>query len=177
MKKSFLIIFLVIFVFPNLLSAKATLKEGRYLDNQNHFSVKIPSNWQVDEIPKGVSFSATSPEDPKEKTRAVFNVVVQVIPMDIGELSESDKDEIVQKALSQVSQGFQVLDKGSSTIDGQKARWVMGKLQKAPKIARTTQYAFFKDSRIYILTFIATDERYSAHAAEFDKIAKSFKFE
>ncbi len=175
-KHSFLLLISFLFL-PFFTQAAAVLKEGRYIDAKNNFSVTIPSNWHPEKDAKGIAFSAVSPEDAGEKTRAGFNIVVQPLPIDTAQLSEADKDAIVEKAFGQVVEGFQVLDRGSNLISGQKARWVAGVFVNAGKKAQTTQYALFKDSKIYILTFIATQSRYSAHASAFDQIAKSFQFQ
>ncbi|MCK4322643.1 hypothetical protein KAX08_09025 [candidate division WOR-3 bacterium] len=181
LKKFFLTLFLLIFVFSwfgiNGCGKKSPPEPGRYYNKTKGFSIKFPKGWEIFEgqTEEDPVVEAVSPwESDSDMLSEFISIYVDELPnwMDLddyySELSINSENELAH---------YQEEDSGTSTIDDTYVKWLIFSYTVAEGAMQNISYLFFKDHQAYIITCNSEPEKFYMYKSKFEEVAQSFKFE
>lgn len=169
---------LVIVLFVTSMTVSGCKKKdeaGRYYSRDKGYSIKIPDSWDIKKAYLGTDIVAVSPPDgPLDDFHENFNVMVQP-------LNESlTVDQFYQKSIpgfKSVTQEFREHTHGYIELDGEKARWDIISHKMGPLTIKVLAYITIRNTSGYVITFSASEAKFSEYEEMFKNIADTFRFE
>lgn len=147
-------------------------KMETYINKIKGYSINFPADWNKQEGFMGLDVITLSPsETPQDKFRENASVLSGKLdtPITLDEFySENLKN--LQKSLID----FKLEGTGDTTLDGQKAKWVLYTHKQGNFVSKVIQYFIMVGDHAYLITCGAEPEAYDKYKSTFEAIAKSF---
>ncbi|MFH0846939.1 MAG: PsbP-related protein [Chloroflexota bacterium] len=167
-------------LFPFQTSAAPTASPTKVLLNYSNaehgFSLKYPQYW-IGSEPEGVIAALVCPMNEHPSTDFTTNISITY-----GELSEESPgtlDEFMvscEERLIGSSENYNRLSLEEKEISGLPAR-VLVWTRNIDEPILTRQAAFFKDKRVYVITYASLSEFDAEYSHAFDLVISTFKFQ
>jgi hypothetical protein len=160
---------------PFLFIGCSSKDPDRYYNRKEDFSIMFPKEWENKEGFMGCAVISLSPkENDADQFRENVNVAVEPLP---GEMNLHDYFEKSISSVAKVITDFQVIEKGTTTINDHDAQWLIYSGRMGTIMLKCKQYYMIQDKRGYVITCSAAPDSYARTIRTFEKIAQSFEFE
>ena len=170
----FFTVLLFIVLGVNGCSTKSPPEPGRYYNKNKGFSIKFPDDWVTGEGYKGTTVIALSPpEDSNDQFHEYVSVVVEEGYMSSLEVYFKGNIENLKKLMKD----YRFYEEGQMTINQNDVRWIVYSCTPETYNLKIIAYVLFKNSRGYIVSCVASPDKFSQFKDQFKEIAKTFRFE
>lgn len=144
-----------------------------YKNKQYRFSLKVPSNWEIQENTMGLVIVVKSPKESSapDNIRENVNVVVEKYRDDpnhyfLGNLAMMNK----------MMTNFEVHDQGTKHIADQLVNWVVYSSSMGSKHGKMIAYIFARNGKGYTITCTSSPLEFDRYEGLLRDIAESFTF-
>ena len=172
-----LIIAIGIGVFLTGCTSEQASESGRYHNPDMGFSITFHDGWEVVEG-DGIDLALVEAASPWEDDRDEF---AEHISVDVEELAwQPDLETYFAETVDEQGEylpRFRAEEKGSTTIDGVDARWIVFCFESEGYPMRAIGYTFLKDRKAFLIAGVAQARTFALYRSVFDQTAKSFHFE
>lgn len=178
MKRVPLILFLVTALILPVEAQRQTISPRLILKSQpfvskDGWSIQLPVSWEVRENLPGVDMVAISP---LERKRDQFPETCAVAVAEIDQQTLEDFFQDRLKELKIVARGFKAIKTGHETIDELPAKWLIYEHQVGGLPLINLEYTLVDKGRGAVINLSTTKREFALWRANFEAIAKSFRF-
>ncbi|MES0491964.1 MAG: PsbP-related protein [Leptospirales bacterium] len=169
-----------LYLFTFLFGCQSTQEKAgytRYSDDKNHFSIALPSDWQVRQNRNGVAIAGIIPKSENKPAKEGIIILAQKIPTNSRnrELGEYYKSSL--KLLKRTLTNFSLVESKSAKIDGVEAYRFIARYKFGNTELQGLFYVFIHDNLGYGISCSAFPENFAKHEKMFAQIVKNFRFE
>jgi len=149
----------------------------RYNDDRNHFSIALPSDWQVKQNISGVALRGLIPDKQNKPGRDGIVIMTRKFPTGSRNMK---LDEFYKSSLELLKGTFREFALGESknvNIDGVEARMFIARYKLGKHELQGIFYIFVNNSFGYGISCSGSPENFSKNEKMFAKVIKTFRFE
>jgi hypothetical protein len=153
-------------------SQTAFSQDGTFVSKEKKFSVTFPKDWEIKENFMGTTILALRPAAANDVFRENVNVVTEDIPktMTVEEYFSASLD-----GLKKLLTDFAEIEKGESTINGRKLKWLTYRHRMGQLKLEVLVYCAVKDGRGYAITCSTVEGGLEKWRKPFEQIVGTFK--
>lgn len=148
---------------------RSSSEANRCYSKKSGFSIEFPSNWDIRRESKKETTMAMSPW--KNGARGSVSIYVKKLSKDLS------PEEYFEEWLEDYKQH----ETGELTVDGRRARYYITTIRTdwrvQPASVTAVHYVLANKGRAYIIVGAVISGKFPEYRDNFEKIAKSFKFE
>lgn len=156
------------------------VEPGRYY-SEHGFSIRFPSRWGVEKTSDGIM----AVDSLSVKPRSTPVTVTVAMEADLPTNPQTAEDSLRVRLMKQATPDRVVLErmglvsvaKGKCTIDKTPAVWEIRTFRAGPSQKRMIQYSLAKDAWVYVVTCMASDNKFASYRKTFEQIGLSLRVE
>lgn len=145
-------------------------------DQAGGFSLSYPGSWSEQEPATGLIVAALfAPESTiDEGFRTNINVVVEPLNVDMDSQAYADANISL---VSGTFEGFEELDRGTTTIDGDPALWIEYTALFQDRTVKQRQVYFTRGRNGFVITYSATEDSFEDQLSAASLVEGSFRLD
>ncbi len=142
-----------------------------YANPVKGFAIQFPTEWQRVEHYFGTAIAAIGPAPAAGATMPTANVVIETLPegttLDVY-VAQSRRN------LGASIQAYRELEQGSTTLDGQPAKWLVSTYQTNQRPVQALATFLVAGGKAYVITCAADPQQFKTLRPKFEAVAASF---
>ncbi|MBU0687609.1 MAG: hypothetical protein KKB81_07175 [Candidatus Margulisbacteria bacterium] len=158
-------------MFDSFKLLKKPDKSGRYVDENNDFSIIFPNGWDIEQRDHNKVIAWCPSQDDGYRPRIAIAITKNLIPLDLEAAFKSTIASI------KMFSGDNVIEEGEMAVNSNKAKWAVMLRKDDKHESKSIVYEFVRNRDDFTIFCYATADQFQKYKPIFDETVKSFRFE